>query len=65
MGELQFFFNASVDRVTVLDDFQVLDLAAGFFPAFLLPVRCPSANAVDGVRRVAAHQEASCRGEVS
>ena len=55
VGEVQFFFNASVDRVTVLDNFQVLDLAARFFPAFLFPVRRPTANAVDGVRRVAAH----------
>ena len=55
MGEVQFFFNAPVDRVTVLDNFQVLDLAASFFPAFLFPVRCPTANAVDGVRRIAAH----------
>jgi len=55
VGELQFFFNAAVDRVTVLDNFQVLDLAARFFPAFLFPVRCSTANAVDGVRRVAAH----------
>ena len=52
---VQFFFNASVDRVTVLDNFQVLDLAARFFPAFLFPARRPTANAVDGVRRVAAH----------
>ena len=55
VGEVQFFFNASVDRVTVLDNFQVLDLAARFFPAFLFPVRCPTANAIDGVRRVAAN----------
>ena len=47
------FFNASVDRVTGTDNFQVLDLAARFFPTFLFPVGCPIANAVDGVRRVA------------
>ena len=58
MGELQFFFKASVDRATVLDNFQVLNPTARFFPALLFPVRCPTANAVDGVRRVAAHQEA-------
>ncbi len=55
MGEGQLSFDASVDRVTVLDNFQVLDLAARFFPAFLFPVRCPTANAVDGIRRVVAH----------
>lgn len=33
MGESQVFFNAPVDRVTVMDNFQVLDLAAGFSPA--------------------------------
>lgn len=55
VGEAQFFFNVLIDRVTVLDNFQVLDLAAGFFPAFLFPARCPTTNSVNGVRRVAAH----------
>jgi hypothetical protein len=55
VGELQVFSNASVDRVTVLDNFQVSDFAARFFPAFLFPAPCPTANAVDGVRRVAGH----------
>jgi hypothetical protein len=48
VGEGQLFFNASIDRVTVLDNFQVLELAARFF-------RCPTANAVDRIYLVAAH----------
>ena len=55
VGEGQFFFNAPVDRVTVLDNFQVLDLAARFLPAFLFPGRCPTANEIG---------RASCRERV-
>ena len=55
VSEREFVLNAAVDRVTLLDDLQVLDLAAGFYPAFLFPVSRPTANTIDRVRRVTAH----------
>ena len=42
VGELQFFFKASVDRATVLDNFQVLDPTARFFPALLFQFAVPN-----------------------
>src|SRR5688572_2960331 len=49
MSERELVFYPAVDCVTVLNDFQILDLAASFRPASLFPAGSPKANTVDGV----------------
>src|SRR5688572_4092320 len=50
MSERELVFYPAVDCITVLNNFQILDLAASFRPASLFPAGSPKANTVDGVR---------------
>src|SRR5918994_2679931 len=49
MTEREFAFYPSVDCVTVLNKFQIPNLAATFGPASLFPAGRPKTDAVDGV----------------